>query len=93
MTGSLLGKEPLRHTPAGMPILEIVIVHQSEQQEAGRLRKVDCEAPALAMGETALALHRCPPNARLAVKGFLAAKNLRRKQELVLHIEEFELLN
>ncbi|WP_245747755.1 primosomal replication protein N [Formivibrio citricus] len=93
LTGTLLATGPLRHTPAGLPILETVIVHQSEQQEAGRPRKVDCEAPILAMGETALALHRSPPGARMTVKGFLAARSLRRKQDLVLHIEEFELLN
>ncbi len=93
LTGTLFAQQPLRYTPAGIPVLETAIIHQSEQQEAGKLRKVDCEAPVLAIGEIAIALHRSPPGAQLTLTGFLAAKSLRRKHELVLHIEEFELLN
>ena len=93
LTGTLLTHQPLRYTPAGIPVFEALIGHQSEQQEAGRPRKVDCEAPIVALGEIAIALQRSPSGARMTVKGFLAARSQRRKQDLVLHIEEFELLN
>ena len=85
--------QPLRYTPAGLPITEIVLLHQSEQTEVGMKRKVECEAQAIALGQTAVELSRIEAGARLVIRGFLAAKSLRRRHELVLHIEEFELLN
>lgn len=93
MEGVLLERQPIRHTPAGLPIIEVVIVHQSEQNEAGQLRRVECEVQVIALGQPAEAFSRIEAGEKVAIRGFLAAKNLRRRQDLVLHIEEFELLN
>ncbi len=86
-------RQPLRHTPAGLPIIEAVIVHQSEQNEAGQSRRVECEVQVIALGQSAEAFSRIKTGEKVAIHGFLAAKSLRRRQDLVLHIEEFELLN
>ena len=93
LEGVLAERQPVRYTPAGLQVTEAVILHQSEQNEAGQKRRVECEAQMIALGQTAVELSRIETGARLTVRGFLAAKSLRRRQELVLHIEEFELLN
>ncbi len=93
LEGVLAEIQPLRHTPSGLPVLEAVIEHQSEQVEAGQSRRVECSVQILALGHTAQALSRVPAGGKLAANGFLAARSLRRRHDLVLHIEEFELLN
>jgi len=89
----LFERQPLRHTPAGLPVVEATIMHQSEQIEAGQSRRVECEVQVIALGHPAEALSRIGTGEKLAIRGFLAAKSLRRRHDLVLHIEEFELLN
>ncbi len=86
-------RQPLRHTPSGLPIIEAVIVHQSEQNEAGQSRRVECEVQVIALGQPAETFSRIETGKKVAIRGFLAAKSLRRRQDIVLHIEEFELLN
>lgn len=76
-----------------MPVTEAVIAHESAQSEAGQERKIVLEARVVALGENAKALSGVEIGKLLAVKGFLAAQSMRRRQDLVLHIEEFELLN
>ena len=89
----MLERKPLRHTPAGLPIIEAIIVHQSEQDEAGQIRRVECEVQVVALGKPAEAFSHICTGEKVSLCGFLAAKSLRRRQDLVLHIEEFELLN
>jgi len=93
ITGVLAERQPLRYTPAGIPVTELVIQHQSEQVEAGVSRKIECEVRAVALGLIAEKLSKVGTETRLSAAGFLAAKSLKRRQDLVLHIEEFELLN
>lgn len=69
------------------------MLHQSEQMEASQTRRVECEAQIIALGQTAQNLSKIATGQKITVRGFLAAKSQRRRQELVLHIEEFELLN
>jgi primosomal replication protein N len=91
--GTVIKRSELRHTPAGTPVLELVITHLSEQLEAGKHRKVECEVSIMALGDTAARLASISIGQRLASKGFIAAKSNRYRHELVLHLEEFELLN
>ncbi|WP_164521447.1 primosomal replication protein N [Iodobacter ciconiae] len=91
--GTVIKRSDLRYTPAGMPVLELVITHLSEQIEAGRHRKVECEVAMMALGDIAAKLDPVQIGQRLASKGFIAAKSNRYRNELVLHLEEFELLN
>ncbi|MCX7206728.1 MAG: primosomal replication protein N [Proteobacteria bacterium] len=91
--GTVIKRSDLRYTPAGTPVLEIVITHLSEQIEAGKHRKVECEVAMMALGDIAARLASIQIGQRLASKGFIAAKSNRYRNELVLHLEEFELLN
>lgn len=84
-------KSPVRYTPAGIPVTDLKLAHQSSQTEAGNLRQVNCEIVAVAMGEQALLLATSPLGSALRVSGFLAAKSLKNRS-LVLHVTQTEFL-
>lgn len=91
LTGKLLELATLRYTPAGIPALNFRIAHSSEQTEADTRRMVECEMPALALGQTALLLAGAKPGDQLRLTGFLAAKSLKSRAP-VLHVNEIEFL-
>lgn len=57
------------------------------------MRRVECEVQVIALGQPAEAFSHIRTGEKISLCGFMAAKSLRRRQDLVLHIEEFELLN
>jgi len=82
--------EPLRYTPAGLPLLSVVLHHVSEQVEAGMKRKVVCEVNAVLIGD--LALNKLTLGAHIQATGFLAKRSLKSTQ-LVMHINQIAVLN
>jgi primosomal replication protein N len=89
LSGQVINCEPLRYTPAGLPLLSFVISHVSENTEAGLKRKVECEVRAIAMGD--LAKSNIKVGANINVSGFLAKRSAKSTQ-LVLHIKQIESL-
>lgn len=79
--------EPLRYTPAGIPLLSVVLRHASEQNEAGMKRKVECEVNAVVLGS--LALTGLKLGAQIIAQGFLAKRSLKSTQ-LVMHINDIK---
>ena len=79
--------EPLRYTPAGIPLLSVVLRHVSEQVEAGMKRKVECEVNAITLGD--LALKGLKLGSHILVTGFLVKRSLKSTQ-LVMHINHIE---
>lgn len=80
--------EPLRYTPAGIPLLSVVLRHVSEQIEAGMKRKVECLVNAVALGQELLespALKGLKVGSEIEATGFLAKRSLKSTQ-LVMHI-------
>ena len=49
----------MRYTPSGLPVLDCVLHHQSEVSEAGQLRMVEVEAPAVGFESIAHRLAAC----------------------------------
>jgi primosomal replication protein N len=90
LSGVVVGLEPIRYTPAGLPLLSFVLQHVSEQTEAGFKRKVECEVNAIAIGE--LANSNIQLGSSLKAKGFLAKRSTKSTQ-LVLHIEQLHIEN
>ncbi len=90
LSGTLIAREQLRHTPAGMPALNFKIGHASEQAEAGRDRRVSIEMDAVALGEVAEKLSRVPLEGDYLFQGFLALRSKLSKWP-VLHVNSFEL--
>ncbi|MFC5300971.1 primosomal replication protein N [Azospira restricta] len=91
LTGDLTERLALRYTPAGVPVTECRIRHESEQVEAGMPRRVECEIPAIGLGDAAKWLQAATTGSAVRVTGFLAAKS-RNSKQLVLHIEQLEFL-
>lgn len=79
--------EPLRYTPAGIPLLSVVLRHVSEQIEAGMKRKVECEINAVVLGD--LALKGLKQGVQIIAQGFLAKRSLKSTQ-LVMHINDIK---
>ncbi|MBW7900263.1 MAG: primosomal replication protein N [Rhodocyclaceae bacterium] len=91
LAGRLIERLALRYTPAGVPVTECLIQHESELVEAGVPRRVECEVPAVGLGDPAKWLQAAAPGSEVRVTGFLAAKS-RNSKRLVLHIEHIEFL-
>ena len=83
LSGVVIGLEPIRYTPAGIPLLGFLLQHASEQTEAGLKRKVECEVNAVALGD--IANQNIQLGCSVKVKGFLAKRSAKSTQ-LVLHI-------
>lgn len=87
----ILALEPLRYTPAGVPIVACSLAHESMQDEAGQQRTVTVELQAVAAGELAKVLGGASLGMWIRGTGFLAAKSLRSRVP-VLHLNKIEFL-
>lgn len=79
----------LRHTPAGIPVVEFRLRHESERIEAGATRRVEAEIEAIAFEALARLVARIEPGRTLTAEGFLSAKS-RRSKKPVLHVTHIE---
>ena len=79
----------LRHTPAGIPVTEFRIRHESEQREAGAMRKVAAEIEAVAFDVQARLVAAAALDSRMRAQGFLCAKSARSKKA-VFHVTNIE---
>ena len=87
LSGELTAIEPLRYTPAGIPLVNFRLLHRSQQAEAGLKRQVECEVSGVAMAEVAVAMSRLKPGQAVKASGFLNRKN-RMSTQLILHVTE-----
>ena len=85
LAASIVERQALRFTPAGVPVTELKLDHRSEVQEAGGTRSVEFEAAAVALGDLARQLQAAPMDSVLLFQGFLARKS-RQSKTLVFHI-------
>lgn len=91
LSGCVVEISALRYTPAGLPVLNFRLRHESRQTEAGIPREVKLEAQAVALGAPANMLTGSKLGTQVKLAGFLAAKGLRLAQP-VLHVREIEFL-
>lgn len=89
LSGTVTAIEPLRYTPAGLPLLSLVLHHVSENTEAGLKRQVECEVNAVLMGELAKA--NILLGSQIKAAGFLAKRSAKSTQ-LVMHIQNIQLI-
>ncbi len=80
--------KPLRYTPAGLPVLDLQLDHESQVLEAGGQRQVRASIRAVAFGLQAETLARQAVGSRWQFTGFLA--NPRNGKYPLLHIQEFQ---
>jgi len=74
LDATLVQRDPLRYTPAGIPAIDCTLQHASMQAEAGGERKVEVELHAVAFADVALALSRRPVGSEVRCEGFLARR-------------------
>jgi primosomal replication protein N len=86
---NLAERDAVRHTPAGIPVLSVRLLHSSQQVEAGISRLVEFEMSAMAAGEICDRLNRQELGKDYRFTGFLARRN-RNSRSLVFHITDFE---
>jgi primosomal replication protein N len=98
ISGVLTELQSLRYTPAGVPVVEFRLAHESQRAEAGATRKVHAEIDAVAFEAQARLLAAGTggnaPGALgrpMKVEGFLCAKN-RRSRKPVLHVTNIEFM-
>lgn len=85
---TILERDVLRYTPAGVPIVSATLSHSSQQVEAGVERLVEFEMQAMAAGEISGRFARAELGAAHQFTGFVAKKN-RSSKALVFHIIDF----
>jgi primosomal replication protein N len=87
LTADVVECKPLRFTPAGIPVLELTLAHESEVMEGGRSRRVEMTVNAMAIGDLARTLERNALGKRMQIEGFLAATR-KGSSRLRLHIQQ-----
>lgn len=85
----IVERQALRYTPAGVPVTDLRIAHESRVVEAGATRKITFEMSAIALGEWALQTQAAPLETPLWLYGFLAPRS-KQSKTLVLHVTGLE---
>ena len=89
LTGVLTELKSLRYTPAGIPVVEFRLRHESERMEAGAKRRVEAEIDGIAFESQAQLLSRSALGRALKAEGFLGARS-RRSKKPILHVTNIE---
>ncbi len=89
LTASVVEREPVRYTPAGVPIASCTLHHRAEVVEAGITRQVELTMEAVAAGEASGFIESCAMGVEALFTGFLAKKH-RNARTLVFHITEMQ---
>jgi primosomal replication protein N len=88
LTAGIAELSPLRYTPAGIPVANFVLEHESEMVEAGTKRQVKLTVKAVAFGALAEQSSRLSLGKPFRFTGFLV--NARASKSVVFHIQAFD---
>jgi primosomal replication protein N len=89
LTASVVEREPVRYTPAGVPIASCTLHHRTEVVEAGIARQIELTLPAVAAGAASGKLEGLAMGVETLFTGFMAKKS-RNARTLVFHITELQ---
>jgi primosomal replication protein N len=89
ISGDLIQVDPLRYSPAGVPIAEAVIHHRSSQAVATQTREVECELTVQASGSLATRLAQQTTGTRVELEGVLNRRSVNSRQ-LILILNRIE---
>ncbi|WP_324779160.1 primosomal replication protein N [Thiobacillus sedimenti] len=89
ISGVVIQVEPLRHSPAGVPIAEAAIAHRSSQTVAGQMRQVECELTVQASGSLAAQLAHLTSGTQVKLEGVLNRRSVNSRQ-LILILNRIE---
>jgi primosomal replication protein N len=89
ISGTLIQVDPVRYSPAGVPIAEAVILHRSSQTVATQARQVECELTVQASGLLATQLAQLATGAQVKLEGALNRRSVKSRQ-LILILNRIE---
>ncbi|MHB1091572.1 primosomal replication protein N [Thiobacillus sp.] len=87
--GALIQVDPLRYSPAGVPIAEAVIRHRGSQSIAGQPRQIECELTVQASGPLAMQLAHLTTETYVTLEGALSRRSVKSRQ-LILILNRIE---
>jgi primosomal replication protein N len=88
LTATLAERAALRYTPAGLPALDLGLMHESEVAQDGQPRKVSMEIKALAIGGVTAGLSALALGSMCTYAGFIT--RTRNGRGLLFHITSFD---
>jgi primosomal replication protein N len=86
LTATVAELSALRHTPAGIPVMEFKLEHASQQMEAGQMRQVKATMKAMAFGTLAEQMGQQSLGSQWRFSGFLSST--RNGKSVALHIQD-----
>ena len=89
-SANITEKSVLRYTPAGIPIATGILMHNSQQVQAGSQRQVEFEISAITAGDISKRFLDVELGTSLLFTGFIARKN-RNSKSLVFHVTDFQI--
>ena len=78
----------MRYTPAGLPVLDLSLKHESELAQDGQARTVSMEIRARAIGEITQRIARLELGSEHGFAGFLGSQ--RNGRGVVFHVTELD---
>ncbi|BBL34753.1 primosomal replication protein n [Nitrosomonas stercoris] len=85
ISGKIIDRGAVRHTPAGIMVIEFKLRHTSDQEEASMLRSIEFELSVIAMAEMAQKIAQIASETYVELSGFMTKKN-RSNNQLILHV-------
>lgn len=92
LIANLVGRDQLRFTPAGIPVLTCVLQYVGSKNEVGIERQLEFVLNAFAAGSCGEKLEKISLGSLAWFTGFLAQKR-RNSKMLVFHITDFQILS
>ncbi len=89
LSATLAQRSALRYTPAGLPALDLSLLHESEVSHEGMPRKVSVQVKALVIGSAVQSVACLALGTPAQFAGFLATA--RNGRGLLFHITEVQL--
>jgi primosomal replication protein N len=89
ISGALVQVDPVRYSPAGVPIAEAVILHRGSQTVAAQVRQVECELTVQASGPLASQLAQLTTGTQVELEGALNRRSVNSRQ-LILILNRIE---
>lgn len=86
LTGRVVQVNSVRFTPAGLPVVEMLLEHMSSVTEAGTQRTIQMTCDVVALGPLAQSLADTPTGTALLIQGFLAPAR-KGSVKLVVHVQ------
>ncbi len=92
VTAALAEVKALRYTPAGLPALDLELIHHSEVSDQGSPRQVGLQLRAVAFGAMAEKLRNQAIGSEWQFSGFITAAKAKPtlSKQIVFHIQDFQ---